>query len=145
MPVFKPPRLVFLLNRAQRATQRWIEGHPDAWDGVSAAQVGLLFLLTSRDAASIGEIAEQLDVAPAAVTNLSKRMQAAELIDRVADADDGRMTRLCLTPAGAQASAQARAVLSQLNAQLTDGFSQEELNTVARWLTQAAQLPLRQP
>lgn len=141
MPTFKPPRLVFLLNRAHRAVQRWIEGRPDAWEGVSSAQAGLLFLLTSRGTATIGEIARELTVAPAAVTNLSKRMQAATLIERIADENDGRLTMLRLTPAGAQASAKAHALLAQLNGHLTDGFSPEELDTVARWLTQVCQLP----
>jgi len=136
----KPPRLVYLLNRAQRAIQKWIEGSPDSWEGISSAQVGLLFLLTSKDDASVGEIAEALQVAPAAVTNLSKRMQGAGLIERVADAADGRLTRLRLTSAGKAASTQSSVVLQRLNGQLTAGFSQEELAVVARWLDHAAKL-----
>lgn len=136
----KQPRLVFLLNRAQRAVQKWIEASPDSWDGISSAQVGLLFLLTSKDEASIGEIAVALRVAPAAVTNLSKRMQEAGLIERVADAADGRLTRLRLTAAGSAASAQSSVVLKSLNGQLAAGFSPAELAVVARWLDQAARL-----
>ena len=48
------PRLVFLLNRAQRALQRWIETRPQAWEGVSSAQAGLLFFLASRNQATVG-------------------------------------------------------------------------------------------
>lgn len=143
MPAYKPPRLVFLLNRAQRAIERWIEGRPDAWEGVSAAQAGLLFLLAARGAATIGEIAQELGVAPAAVTNLSKRMQAAKLIERVADENDGRLTLLQLTRAGAAAGAQANLVLQQLNEHLTAGFSPAELDTVARWMIRVNQLQSR--
>lgn len=132
----KTPRFVFLVNRAQRAIMRWIEGRPAAWDGASAAQAALLFLLAGResasDSASIGEIAAALQVAPAAVTNLSKRMEAARLVERVADAQDARMTRLRLTARGRAAGAQAKTVLAQLNAQLCRGFSAEELQIVAR-------------
>jgi DNA-binding MarR family transcriptional regulator len=134
----KTPRFVFLVNRAQRAIGRWIERRPEAWDGISPAQVGLLFLLAARDEAAVGEIAQALDVAPAAVTNLSKRMQAADLIERVGDARDGRLTRLRLTPAGAAASAQAHAVLDQLNARLLRNFTADEQAVVARWLNHAA-------
>lgn len=134
----KPPRFVFLLNRAQRAVARWIERRPQAWEGISSAQVGLLFLLAARDEASIGDIAAALEVAPAAVTNLSKRMQAASLVERVGDARDGRLTRLRLTPAGQDASAQAHAVLDGLNARLLDGFSSGEAAVVARWLNHVA-------
>ena len=140
MTQVKPPRFVFLVNRAQRAVGRWIERRPEAWDGISPAQVGLLFLLAARDEAPIGEIAQALAVAPAAVTNLSKRMQAADLVERVADAHDGRLTRLRLTPAGVAASAQAHVVLDQLNARLLRGFTAEEQAVVARWLNHAAEV-----
>jgi len=138
MTAEKAPRFVFLLNRAQRAVARWIERRPQAWEGISPAQVGLLFLLTARDEASVGDIAQALEVAPAAVTNLSKRMQAAALIERVGDARDGRLTRLRLTLAGAQASATAHTVLAELNARLLDGFTASEQAVVARWLNHAA-------
>ena len=138
MAAVKAPRFVFLVNRAQRAMMRWIEGRPDAWEGVSAAQAALLFLLAGREAASVGEIAAALEVAPAAVTNLSKRMQAAGLVERVADEHDARLTRLRLSRDGAAAEAQAKALLAQLNARLCQGFTPEELQTVARWLDHAA-------
>lgn len=134
----RTPRFVFLVNRAQRAMMRWIESRPAAWEGASAAQAGLLFVLAERDAASIGEIATALEVAPAAVTNLSKRMEAARLVERVGDEHDARMTRLRLTDEGRAAGSQATTVLAQLNARLCDGFSAEELQVVARWLDHSA-------
>lgn len=138
----KPPRFVFLLNLAHRRLQRWVETRPEAWDGISSAQVALLFLLASRNQANIGEIAQALHVAPAAVTNLSKRMEATGLIERVADMGDGRMTRLQLTPSGARAATQSGDVLKELNKRLSEGFSGDELATVARWLTQVGNLEL---
>lgn len=139
-PGHKPPRFVFLINRAQKAIARWIEGRPDAWEGVTGAQAGLLFVLDARDEAAIGEIAQALDVAPAAVTNLSKRMQAAGLVERVGDAFDARLTRLRLSADGRQACKRAKAVLAELNARLTDGFSEDELRVVARWLEHSARI-----
>jgi DNA-binding MarR family transcriptional regulator len=136
----KQPRFVFLLNRAQRILQRWVETRPDAWEGVSSAQAGVLFILARRGSATIGEVAVELSVAPAAVTNLSKRMQAAGLIERVADEHDARLTRLRMTKAGEQAAGKARTALSGLNERITRGFSDAELATVARWLEQVAEL-----
>ncbi|KFI06888.1 MarR family winged helix-turn-helix transcriptional regulator [Massilia sp. BSC265] len=134
------PRFVHLLNRAQRALQRWIEARPESWEGISAAQVGLLFVLQARGDAAVGEIAAELGVAPAAVTNLSKRMQAAGMVERVADARDARLTRLQMTGAGRDAGERAGEVLLELNARLTEGFTPDELQLVARWLSQAAAL-----
>lgn len=139
-PGRSPPRFVFLLNHAQRAVQRWIETRPEAWDSISAAQVALLFYLRSNPEAAIGEIASALQVAPPAVTNLSKRMQTAELVERVGDRHDARMTRLRLTEKGEQASQQAHHALQDLNAHLKAGFTEDELAVVARWLAQAATL-----
>lgn len=135
-------RFVQLLGRAQRGLQRWIEARPESWEGISAAQVGLLFVLRSRrgEPAAVGEIAAELGVAPAAVTNLSKRMQAAGMLERVGDAHDARLTRLRMTGSGREASARAGAVLVDLNARLAEGFTPAELQTVARWLAQAAAL-----
>lgn len=135
-----PPRFVALLNRAQKAVQRWVETRPEAWDSISSAQVGLLFFLRSRPNATIGEIAVATEVAPAAVTNLSKRMQLVGLVERTSDEQDARITRLRLTVAGEQASGQAQHVLKDLNAQLKQGFTEAELAVVARWLAQAATL-----
>jgi DNA-binding MarR family transcriptional regulator len=137
----QPPRFVFLLNRAQKILARWVETRPEAWDGISSAQAALLFYLASQEGpASVGDIAKALQVAPAAVTNLSKRMQAQALIERVDDPADARVTRVRLTHAGIDASLQAHAVLRTLNTRLTAGFTPDELAVVARWLTQVAEL-----
>ncbi|HBZ07997.1 MAG TPA: MarR family transcriptional regulator, partial [Massilia sp.] len=45
-----------------------------------------------------------------------------------------------LTAAGRQASDRAHVVLAELNAQLTAGFSQDELQVVARWLEHSARV-----
>ena len=79
-------------------------------------------------------------MAPAAVTNLSKRMQDAGLVERYADEHDARLTRLRMTPAGEQAAAMARTALAGLNARMMEGFSETELETVARWLERVAAL-----
>jgi DNA-binding MarR family transcriptional regulator len=136
----RQPRFVFLLNRAQRVLQRWVETRPGGWEGISSAQAGVLFILASRGSTTIGEIAAELTVAPAAVTNLSKRMQAAGLVERVADEHDARLTRLRMTAAGEQAAIAARGALAGLNAHITRGFSDAELALVARWLEQVAAL-----
>lgn len=139
------PRFVFLLQRAQKAVQHWVEHRPGAWEGISLAQAGLLFYVRARPGASIGDIAAALQVAPAAVTNLTKRMQAAALLERVGDAADARRTRLTLSADGERAGVQADSALRELNGHLKDGFSEAELAVVARWLAQAAKLDAVSP
>ena len=61
-------------------------------------------------------------------------MTAASLIKR-RPVHDGRASRLWLTPAGRAAMAQSKAGLTEVNVRLTEGFTEAEINVVARWLT----------
>ena len=127
-------RLVFLLNVAQRRLQRWMAARTQH-SGVTAAQSGLLFILGQRDGVLMGEAGAALDLGPPGISGLVDRMAAASLIKRRADPDDGRAWRLWLTPAGRTALAQSKAGLVEVNARLTEGFSEAEIDVVARWLT----------
>jgi len=127
-------RLVFLLNVAQRRLQRWMAARTQN-NGVTAAQSGLLFVLGQRDGALMGEAGAALDLGPPGISGLVDRMTAANLIRRRADPDDGRAWRLWLTRAGRAALAQSKAGLVEINARLTDGFTEAEIAVVARWLT----------
>ncbi|MBR1120497.1 winged helix-turn-helix transcriptional regulator [Bradyrhizobium lablabi] len=127
-------RFVFLLNVAQRRLQRWIAARaPDS--GATAAQSGLLLVLGQRDGVLMGEAGAALDLGPPGISGLVERMIAAKLIQRRPDPDDGRAWRLWLTPAGRTALAETKAGLVEINARLTEGFSEAELDVVARWLT----------
>jgi len=134
MPVPADRRLIFLLNAGHRRVQRWIEAKMAAKGGLTAAQSGVLFYLGERDGALIGEAADALDLAPSAMTGLIDRMTRAELVERRADAKDGRAMRLHLTDRGRTAREDAKAGLDGINAHLTEGFTDEEIGVVARWL-----------
>jgi len=130
----REPRLVFLLTVAQRRMQRWMAARTQA-TGVTAAQSGLLFVLGQRDGVLMGEAGAALDLGPPGISGLVDRMTAANLIRRRADPEDGRAWRLWLTPAGRAALAQSKSGLAEINARLTDGFTEAEIDVVARWLT----------
>ena len=134
MSARREPRLVFLLNVAQRRLQRWMAARTQN-NGVTAAQSGLLFVLGQRDGVLMGEAGAALDLGPPGISGLVDRMAAANLIRRRADPEDGRAWRLWLTPAGRAALAQSRAGLAEINVRLADGFTEAEIAVVARWLT----------
>ena len=127
-------RLVFLLNVAQRRLQRWVAAETKE-NGVTATQAGLLFILGQRDGALIGEAGAALDLGPPGISGLVDRMTAAGLIERRADPDDGRAWRLWLTPVGRAALAQSKAGVAEINTRLVEGFTDAEIEIVARWLT----------
>jgi DNA-binding MarR family transcriptional regulator len=69
------------------------------------------------------------------MTGLVDRMVRAELVERRADPKDGRAFRLHLTPHGEVAREEAKSGVEGLNAHLTEGFTDEEIAVVSRWLT----------
>ena len=95
----------------------------------------MLFVLGQRDGVLMGEAGAALDLGPPGISGLVDRMTAANLIRRRADPDDVRAWRLWLTPAGHTALAQSKAGLAEVNARLTEGFTEAEIDIVARWLT----------
>ena len=127
-------RLVFLLSVAQRRLQRWIAARAQD-SGVTASQSGLLLVLGQRDGVLMGEAGAALDLGPPCISGLVDRMMAAKLIQRRPDPEDGRAWRLWLTPAGRAALAQSKAGLAEVNTRLTEGFTEAEIDVVARWLT----------
>jgi DNA-binding MarR family transcriptional regulator len=127
-------RLIFLLNVAQRRLQRWLAAQRPK-GGVTATQSGLLFVLGRRDGVLMGEAGAALDLGMPGISGLSDRMMEAGLIEKRADPNDGRAWRLWLTASGRKALARSKAGVAELNARLTEGFSDAEIEIVARWLT----------
>ncbi|MBE9938605.1 MarR family winged helix-turn-helix transcriptional regulator, partial [Cellulosimicrobium cellulans] len=93
-----------------------------------------LLHLATHPGATIGEVTAALQASPAGTSGLLARMERAELVRRRPDPDDRRTVRLDLTPTGTAALDDVRAALAELNDRLTEGFTPDELATVARWL-----------
>ena len=77
----KQPRLIYLLNSAQRRLQQFVAAEQErvAREGLtppSPAQSGVLFVLAKTDGATMGTLAQALDLAPSAVSGLVQRMSA---------------------------------------------------------------------
>ncbi|WP_409363505.1 MarR family winged helix-turn-helix transcriptional regulator [Bradyrhizobium liaoningense] len=133
MSAAKHHRLIYLLSVAQRRLQRWMAAQPTS--EVTPAQAGLLFILGRQDGILMGEAGAALDLGPAGISGLVDRMTAARLVDRRADREDGRAFRIWLTAKGRAALTQAKTAAAEVNAALTDGFTADEIDIVARWLT----------
>jgi len=127
-------RLVYLLNVGQRRLHRWSQTRAAA-GGVTAAQAGLLFFLGDRNGALMSEAAAALDLGAPGMSGLADRTEKAGLIERRADETDGRVSRLWLTEAGRTARQRSKLRMKDLNARLTEGFTEAEIDVVARWLT----------
>lgn len=144
-PTAPRPRLVFLLTSAQRRLQAWVAAEQaraarTLGSAPSAAQGGVLFLLAEQDGRTMGELASALDLAPSALTGLVQRMEAAGWVERRACERDTRAQRAWLLDAGRAAVQPVRQAARRIQQRLADGFTDDELLTVARWLRHVQQL-----
>ncbi|MES2130013.1 MAG: MarR family transcriptional regulator [Pseudomonadota bacterium] len=130
----KRARLVFLLNVAQRALDRWIEAATQGPTALTPAQAGTLFFLAQHDGALIGDVADALGIGAPGMSGLANRMEQAGFLVRQRDADDGRAIRLYQTEEGRLAGQKAKVALAALNTRLYEGFNEDEMAIVARWL-----------
>lgn len=74
--------------------------------GLTPQQYQLLLALKGypgRDWATVGELAEQLQLRHHSVVELIDRAQRGDLVGRAADPDDARVVRVLLMPKGAEA------------------------------------------
>jgi DNA-binding MarR family transcriptional regulator len=128
------PRLFHLMSLAQHRLLKTTDAAFGETLGITAAQLGVLFVLEKRPGALPKEVSEALGINKSAITGLIDRMAAARLVRRHPSDDDGRVVHLHATPEGLAKAAAARPILARLNARLTDGFSEAEIATVGRFL-----------
>jgi DNA-binding MarR family transcriptional regulator len=135
----KPPRLIYLLNSAQRRLQQFVAAEQErvAREGLtppSPAQSGVLFVLAKADGATMGTLAQALDLAPSAVSGLVQRMEALGWVLRRTSEVDARTQQVWLQPAGRALLPALKKALARINERLAGGFTPAELQTVGRWL-----------
>lgn len=90
------------------------------------AQATLLCKLFARDGMTQTEIAEQLSVQGATVTNMLQRMEEAGLVARRRDPDDNRLVRVYLTDLGREKEQSINEQFARLQETIFRGISEEE-------------------
>lgn len=127
------PRALAGAFKASRAElQRRLEPH-----GVHAGQDYLLEALYERDSVSVGELAEQLRVEAPTVVRMVQRMQAAGLVNRIADEHDKRRSLIVLTDRGRALVPTVREALADVTRTATRGFTPTERRQLLELLERA--------
>ena len=94
--------------------------------GLYGGQQFVLMALWEKEGITHSELAEQLHVRPATVTNALKRMERAGFVERRQDTEDQRVSRVYLTDAGRNIRDAVEGVWRELEGQTFAGFSSEE-------------------
>jgi DNA-binding MarR family transcriptional regulator len=126
-------RLIWLLSRAQRRVMARSDAALAKLD-LTSTQAGALFCVRSDDGITVGELADQLDLAQSAASGLAQRLENAGLVTRSPNPDDGRSVRLVLTKSGRKRREEAIKIAQAGNDALRAGLSDAEIAIVAQWL-----------
>jgi DNA-binding MarR family transcriptional regulator len=98
----------------------------------------VLFALFEKDDRVIKEIAERADVSPSTLTGILRQMQRHGLIERRADAEDGRAVRVRLTPRAKALEKRLRGAQVRVQRVMYADLSDAELRTLKRSLARMA-------
>ena len=82
--------------------------------GLTYPQYLVLLVLWEADDITVKQLGERLYLDSGTLTPMLKRMQTQDLITRTRDPEDERQVRVCLTPAGRKAKAEAAAMRQRL-------------------------------
>jgi DNA-binding MarR family transcriptional regulator len=104
--------------------------------GMHRAQATLLCRLFVHDGMTQSEIAEQLSVQGATVTNMLQRMEEAGLVARRRDPDDNRLVRVYLTEAGRKRERAITEQFMKVEEAVFEGLDHRDRSTLRRMLKQ---------
>ena len=103
---------------------------------IPRGQATLLCVVARRDGQTQTEIAEQLSVQGATVTNMLQRLEEAGLVVRRRDPEDNRLVRVYLTEAGLQKERSINAQFGNMQELIFKGLSEEQRVILRGWLQQ---------
>ena len=127
-------RLYYKLNQAQHLLSKRVDTELAGALGIKTAQLGAVFFLLEHDGCMLKEISAGLGLNNSAITTLVVRMEKGGLLTRESCSVDGRSYRIHLTNKAKSIGQKAIPVAKELNLMLAQGFSDEEIDTVIRFL-----------
>ena len=94
-----------------------------------------LRLLEKEEDVTAGRIAEYLDIKPSSVTQIIKKLEEAGTAKRVKSESDARVTFVELTDKGRESISAQDKISSSLKDEMFKNFTEEELETLDKYLT----------
>lgn len=104
--------------------------------GVYPGQPPLLFSLYHKNGQSQKDLACKLNIKPATMTVMIKRMEKAELIKRKGDSKDQRISRVYITEKGKEVCESVKVIIDQIQDECLSNFTKEEEVLLRRLLLQ---------
>lgn len=95
-------------------------------EGIYPGQPPLLFALNREDGQSQKELSQKLNIQPATITVMVKRMEKAGLIERKQDQQDQRISRVYLTDQGKIVQKKVAKIIKEIEKECFGNFTIEE-------------------
>ena len=95
--------------------------------GVYSSQHRILMHLNVHPNSTQAELAELLEVSPAAIAVSMKKLEKGGYIERRQDASDNRVLQVIITHKGRQVIEQSISIFKKMEADMFDGFSDLEM------------------
>lgn len=139
-PLSTRPRFNYLVHDVSRM-RRTLFDHELKPYGITAAQWWLLATLSRNNASGMiqSELARELESGKVSVGGLIDRLEAAGLVDRRPDPNDGRARRIFVSDLGFDVLERIAIVSHKLDNDVFDGVSDEELAAAAAVLRRIKQ------
>jgi DNA-binding MarR family transcriptional regulator len=102
--------------------------------GLYAGQDSVILALAEQDGLPAGTLAHKLGVKAPTMTRTIGRMEAQGFLERRADAEDARLTKVYLTEAGRNSVTQIASSAAACDERATRGFSEKEIRSLVRLL-----------
>jgi DNA-binding MarR family transcriptional regulator len=122
------------MHRATRMAIAHFDERIVARLGVSTMQLGTLSHLAKNPGTSMTDVAALFDLNKSAVSGMITRLERSGFVRREPNPHDGRGALLFLTKKGERAQAGSRPAFRRAMTELTDGFTEHELDVVIRFL-----------
>ncbi|MEP3244654.1 MAG: MarR family transcriptional regulator [Sneathiella sp.] len=134
----KQRKIFHLLQRAHSALFRAADQNLKKHFDLTATQQAVLFQLIVKNGLAISIIAENLKMGKSSLTALIDRMSTRGLVRRVRNASDGRSYEIEITPKGRALCEISLPITLQVNNQLLAPFSEQEQETIEKFLKYVA-------
>jgi DNA-binding MarR family transcriptional regulator len=106
-------------------------------EGLFWGQQDIIILLKHNSGSTVGQLAEMLDVSAATVSVSVKRMEKSGFVERRADENDARITKLYLTEKGESIPSHIKEKMDLQELFITKGMNSDEIQQFSDLLDKA--------
>lgn len=135
----KSPRIFHLIQQANSRLFSAVDRQLKSQEGIATAHQVILFVLAQEDGLASAEIAKRAGMSQSRLTGLVDSLVSKGMARREKADTDSRVHRVFLTEQGAAVITRTSGEVRTLNEQLLQPFSDDERDTISRFLKHVSQ------